>query len=312
MMEIPSDLMSITIVFLIAVLIGLTIVKIVDARMSDISINMPTINLPQQRITVKMESGEAGAMTGAADSAKVTYDPPVDMPKPKPLQQGGGSSDELCRKDLLPARTNYNPSKYHSLEGPINTKSKSIEVPPPVSKPSQSGYPAPYPRNKQTLTEPKPQPDGTTYYMDPKDMTAEQLVKFQQRAKFTNMTVRDYENWLWTFNENPGTLNGFHRSNLKVLVRGGHLSPTDMPSRHKIPDSSADQYTKIMQGADWEQVPHPEFVGYEPWNFDHFISQPSVKRNRNLRHLDYVNPDEPMKTWILTRESKKMNDNDNE
>lgn len=306
MIEIPSDLISITIVFLISVLIGLTIVKIVETRMSDISIKMPTINLPEHSITIQMSPGDAGAMTGTAESSKVTYDPPMDA-KPKPLQdiQQGGASDMICPKDLPPVRTSYNPNNYHSLSGSV--KKHTTEVPPPSSKRNQVGYPAPYPRTNLALTEPNPQPSGTTYYMDPKKMTPEQLVKFQQRAKFTNMTVKDYENWLWTYREDPGRLNGFHRANLKVIVRGGNLKPTDMPSRHKIPDSGADQYTQIMQGADWEKVSHPEFAGYEPHNFDEFIGQPRVKPNRNLRHLDYVNPDEPMKTWILTRPHKKMN-----
>ena len=135
-------------------------------------------------------------------------------------------------------------------------------------------------------------------------MTSEQLVKFQQRAKFSNMTVKDYQNWLNTFKNNPGRLTGFHRANLKVLLRGGSLDPSDMPQRTHIPDNSYDQYTKLLHGQVEDNIPQPEFLGYQPHNYEEQIGNP-LERNRSLRHLDYVNPDEPMKTWILTRGNKK-------
>src|SRR6187455_734078 len=50
---------NITIVFLITIvfgyLVGLTITNVVDQRLSDISINLPKINLPRQNIYVNLD-----------------------------------------------------------------------------------------------------------------------------------------------------------------------------------------------------------------------------------------------------------------
>jgi hypothetical protein len=136
-------------------------------------------------------------------------------------------------------------------------------------------------------------------------MSAEQLVKFQQRAKLENMTIRDYQNWLLTFSNDPGRLVGFHRGNLKVLLRGGQLESTDMPQRTRVPDNSLDQYTQIIHDQVLDNIPQPEFLGYQPHNYEEQVGHPSHQSNRDLRHLDYVNPDEPLKTWILTRDPER-------
>jgi hypothetical protein len=312
-----SDVLSITIVFLLAGLIGLTIVKIVEVRMSDISINMPAIKFPQQNITVqvKEEDTESGAgERGGGTPSKVIYNSLETM------RQGGGAggevaaplTGEVCKKTLPPARTHYNSDNYHSESKEI--VKPSIEVPKPSASPMHSSYPASYPREKMRLIEPSgsPSADGKTYYMDPKRMTPVQLVKFQQKAKFENMTVTDYQNWLRTFKNNPGQLTGYHRANLKVLVRGGQLEPIDMPQRHRVPDTSHDQYTKLLHGQVEDNIPQPEFLGYHPHNYEEHIGQAAVGKNRSLRHLDYVNPDEPLKTWALTRESEKLGSGDDD
>lgn len=313
---------SIAIVFLISALIGLTVVKVVEARMSDISINMPTIKLPKQNITVRVTDEDLGTGIGTSVRDKqgtviynsldsLDYRPSASAPAPAPptmpvptTDQEGGSGNTICKQSLPPARTVYNNNKYRSesKEMPKST----VKVPPPSSRSAQQSYPATYPRVKPVLTDPKPDATQTqTYYQDPKTMTPVQLIKFQQRAKFENMTVLDYQNWLLTFVDNPERLVGFHRANLKVLVRGGQLYPTDMPSRTRLPDNGRDQYNQIIAGTGPDQIqiqdniPQPEYLGFHPSNYEDQVGHPS--KVRNLRHLDYVNPDEPLKTWILTR-----------
>jgi hypothetical protein len=178
---------------LFSVLIGLTIVKVVEARMTDISINMPKITLPQIQVTIKDR---------------------------EQLQTGGGSG-------TTPSALQFDPSRYHSL---------SCSVPKPISTTEPARYDKeavsqePVARQPEALTEPEVAGLGTgTYYMDPKDMNAAQLVKFQHRAKFENMTVKDYERWLLTFRTTETKLSEFHRNNLKILLRGGHLIRSDLP-----------------------------------------------------------------------------------
>jgi len=342
-----SDYISIATVFLLSALIGLTIVKVIEARMTNISINMPTIKLPQQHITVQIQEEDPGTGLGIAKITKkegtVVYNSldairsiktvPVsdvveeqsggsatntESPKPIPNEAGTVCTDTLrgssCKESGLVAECGKRMENRASWLHPKDyyERSKQVQkpvttVPEPSSIRGQQSYPASYPRSIPSLGEPKPSmtPRTGTYYLDPKKMTRDQLVKFQQRAKFEHMTVQDYENWLMTFRDNPGRLNGFHRVNLKVLLRGGQLDHNDMPRRTSVPDDAMDQYTKIMYGHVLD-TPNPEYLGYQPYNFEDQLAYPVALDNRDLRHLDYVNSDEPMKTWTITRDSARL------
>jgi len=119
------------------------------------------------------------------------------------------------------------------------------------------------------------------------------------------MTVQDYTNWLMLFVSAPQQLTAFHRANLRIIIRGGKLTKEDMPQNPAVlTDPQQDYWKKISRGT-MDNVPHPEFLGYQPYNMDEQAA-PYDLTNRNLRHLDFVNPDEPLKTWELTRESKKI------
>lgn len=288
------DYVSVIIVFLISSLIGLSITKIVDSRLSDISINMPAVNLPTQEITVQIINDKHDT---TEHKGKIVYNS-LDS-----LHTGGGSATTLCKKDIPSARGTYNYVDYNSKAGP----SKSSTVVPDDSK-DHNSRPAAYPRDTPAMVEPIEPSDlhGTTYYIDPKDMSAAQLAKFQHKAKFEHMTIKDYENWLLTFRQTPEKLAGFHRGNLRILARGGSLVDSDMPKRTAVPPTSQQQYTEIINTPIDDNVPHPEFLGYQPSNFEDQIGA-SVNKNRDLRHLDYINPDEPLKTWILTRTEKPKN-----
>lgn len=302
---------------ILAIILGLMIVKIVDQRLSGISINMPTVNLPE--ITVNLKSDHMGSFTGTSYMGRAT--PKVKVVQPNssiPMfnelrtlsQHGGGNTTEInvvCKKDLPPAR-NYDERKYYSNNYAL-TKEQREKVTGPAPNPNKDhqGRPAPYPRITPELERDHPLAtnngkDGH-YYLKPEQMTPAQLVKFMEKAKFHNMTVQDYQNWLRLFMDHPEQLAAFHRSNLRVIVRGGQLTPEDMPKSQRLPNRSEHEYIqKITQGP-MENVPQPEYLGYQPYNFED--AYPGAKvRNRNLRHLDYVNRDEPYKTWILTREGK--------
>ena len=64
-----NNIVSIIIVFLISSLIGLSVVSIVDNRLSNISINMPAVNLPTQKITVQVTDEQDSGSSGSASSS---------------------------------------------------------------------------------------------------------------------------------------------------------------------------------------------------------------------------------------------------
>lgn len=310
---------------ILAIILGLMIVKIVDQRLSGISINMPTVNLPE--ITVNLKTNGNDTITGtssmgtATPKVKVVQMDQMHQPiQPIPavynslatlrVQKGGGDPDKVCKKDLPPV-INYDKKRYHSDSYALS-KEQREKVTGPTPNPSRdhSSRPAPYPRGKSALNKDHPLSNNNGkdghYYLKPEQMTPAQLAKFKEKAKFHNMTVDDYQNWLHLFTDHPEQLAAFHRSNLRVIVRGGKLTPGDMPTSQRLPNRSEHEYIqKITQGT-MENVPQPEYLGYQPHNFED--EYPGAKvHNRNLRHLDYVNRNEPYKTWILTREGKKIN-----
>jgi len=100
-----SDYISIATVFLISALIGLTIVKVVEARMTDISINMPTIKLPQQKITVQIQEEDLGTGLGLGLGSKITkkegivvYNSLDTMRTPDSETQTGGSAKPISEE----------------------------------------------------------------------------------------------------------------------------------------------------------------------------------------------------------------------
>ncbi len=310
---------------LLAAFIGLLIVKIVDARLKDISINMPTVNLPPIHINMGTTEGEGPQVTiGSLGTAVPDRQPGTANAIAVPDRQTGGAvptvkgRDEQANEKLtvtptvtlsdvqtLPQecrdRTRYIASRYESDK--VALKYTGI-TPEPSYAHNES--PAPYPRNPSALmTKPDPRSALTgQYYLDPQAMTPAQLDKFKFKAAFDKMTVVDYTNWLLLFKTESEKLSGFHRANLRVVLRGGKLSYEDLPRVSPLPPTADHEYTAKISAGTLDNVPQPDTLGYLPFNYDTNVgSEP----NRSMRHLDFINPDEPMKTWVLTRESQKVN-----
>jgi hypothetical protein len=97
---------------------------------------------------------------------------------------------------------------------------------------------------------------GPTYYKDPSLMTPAQKTKFLKTAKFGNMTIGDYINWL-LLSEKLGNPLSF--SDTKVLLKfkaGSRLSLDDIPedktSVPKQPQSAQTTFNNFMNGGDPE------------------------------------------------------------
>lgn len=337
-----ANILPFVIVTLIAAFVGLTIVKIVDYRLSDISINMPAITLPTQQITIKMNgvdsnidspslvyspTGQTGGST--TDENPLAYQPILQKKKEKQEQlalvtnqdnrdpPAAGSyfnnpiptqeketeiktetykASDACKTNIAPSNGKFNSKQYKSDITKLTYTGKTPE--PSIDHLER---PAPYPKNDVAITEPtqNKNPEKKSYYKDPVDMTPIQLIKFKNKAKFEHMNTKDYENWLGLFKNTPQQLTAFHRSNLRVIIRGGHLTENDLPRVYSLPKKSDHEYTDMMKQGILDNIPQPEYLGFEPSNNETQIGAPS-KDNRSLKHLAFINPDEPLKTWILT------------
>ena len=295
-----SNFISFIIICLISSFIGLTVVKIVDYRLSDIAIKMPAITLPPQHITIKIDDSVSIIPEIQFRSKTALVKPLNSRAQYNTLstltQQGGATDDQICKKDLLPPRTEYNKNNYKSESRAVVNVGKT----PPDSSDHLS-RPAPYPRAPQTTTEPPRSGRGESYYKDTAEMTPEQIIKFKNKANFYNMTLLDYTNWLNMFQSEPEKLSGFHRSNLRILLRGGELQQNDMPRSMPLPRKSDHEYNEKTSRGTFDNIPQPEYLGYKAHNYEDQIGAVANK-NRSLTHLAFINPDEPMKTWILTRQ----------
>lgn len=302
---------------LFAILIGLTIVRLVDWRLQEISINMPAITLPKQHIYIKLSQNEL--------ESSVMVDRPIELLSnakaivTETKQHGGGDAQIMATTDInakqrpnLEPRNHFDSHRYKSEDFPM----KNIYVTPEPTR-DHKEHPAPYPRAETVLTDPPQRQqqqtqtqtqksDRETYYLDPKDMTAEQLVRFQRKAKLDKMTIADYENWLLTFKSRPELLQAFHRGNLRILTRGGHLTDTDMPAVSKVPPGAQQEYLRLIGEGTIQNIPQPQYHGYKAWNYEQEVGAPSEEGS--LNHLAFVNPDEPLKTWILTHDKYTVND----
>lgn len=103
--------------------------------------------------------------------------------------------------------------------------------------------------------------------------------------------TEDYEKWLRLFDapNKEQQLTTFHRNNLRVLQRGGRLKAVDLPRQTVLPATANQQFREQVLHKPTENVPHPEFLGYKPANFDAGLDGSAV--NRNMRHLNFINPD---------------------
>ncbi len=193
-MKLNETCINFFVVLLMSALIGLIIIKVIEVRMNDISINMPTIKLPKPNIIVQLHTNSngyidtkaiggasastiAGTIAGAEDTAVITDIPPVVARPPSNV-------------------------RFSSASGAL--KKQSIRVP-------SAGTLDTHEERYQT------------YYKHPSDMNQVQLKKFMEHARFDKMTLKDYENWLLAHATNKHKLSLYHLDNLHTLQRDGKL-----------------------------------------------------------------------------------------
>lgn len=278
---------------LFAVLIGLTIVKIVDFRLTDISINMPTIHIPDPGLIARPDPVNS--------TVKPLKSKKVEFNSLSTLRQRGGSNIEGSNTKT---GHQFDKNMFHSNSKKLSkSEHEKIIKPTPPASTNHRAQPGSIERpdveivkvggllNKET---------GDTYYLDPKDMSQAQIAIFAHAGDVNKMTLKDYENWLHLFVQNPERLIPAHRANLRILLRGGQLIENDIPRHPEKADSKQEYTQEISQTGEILLKPQPDFLGYQPYNFEELGDWGKVN-NHNMRHLEFVNPDEPLKTWELGR-----------
>jgi hypothetical protein len=308
--------------FLVAYALGVVVVKTVDRRLSEISINMPTITLPKNHISVNIDDHVA-SISQEHGQANYTITPKSVTAS---FEQKGGSHNSHNNNDIsaspvpvpiinpsapLPSkkclrpidiekRAHFDSADYKSESGKVDKP--SVEV--PTDTRNVDSYPASYPQSRLPVFNLPKRQLVPTYYRNPADMTREQILKFKSKAKFNNMTVQDYENWLLLFYEDPQNLESRHRSKLNILLKGGRLDVKDLPQGESPapPLTAEGRFHKNYPGY-ITNLPHSDTGPQYAYNFDDYDSYTPPS---GMKHLTLVNPDESLKTGNADIETRPL------
>ena len=72
--------------------------------------------------------------------------------------------------------------------------------------------------------------DEDTNYKNPKDMSADQKLRFKNLRSISRMTIKDYKRWLLLNKSTPGKLSEIHNKNLSKILSNEKLTIADLPS----------------------------------------------------------------------------------
>jgi len=305
-----SNVVDIIIIIFIVVLLssglGLIIVQTVDNRLSNISINMPEIIVPPAKVVLEVNNELPNGLN-IQPQTKYRIKPKNKSIK-VPEQQGAGSESPMC-KNTTPRH--FDSKLYRSESKKIN-KPKQLTI--PTDTAHKKSLPAPYPSQPET-TEPLPLPLNNTssiqYYKNPEEMTVTQKYKFKTKAKFNNMTIKDYTNWLQLYRDDVENLSKHNRKNLKNFLKGQTLNVIDIPKDELIaPPTASSNYEKLTGISQKQEKIHHD-TDVQAANYDDFEQfMPPVK----MKHLSHFNPDtddkfnSPFLSCMRPTQSRKNND----
>ncbi len=211
---------------IVAYILGLTLVNVVDKRLSNIS-----INVPKQNVTLNVE--------------------PFSNPK---LKLDSSDSPDLpkSRKYNTTFKPNNAPTHYADIQQEVT----DISTPEINGMDQFRDY-----RLRPDLFNQSSAPEnvclinhvhgncsyGPTNYQDPSDMTS-----LERRAFATNypqnLTIQDYVNWLWSNKRNP-SLSREHMTNLKKIKTNKPLryeaGVTPPPSKPTNPTTASEHFANL-------------------------------------------------------------------
>ena len=240
-----NNIINLILIFLLTAicgyLLGITITNVVDQRLSDISINLPKINLPRQNIYVNLDMDsivknksikpENINVENQFESYRSDLGPNFQLKSQhdaiQPLKPAN-TANQLAQS-LEPYSSDKSYKSYEGYENNDNENELQIE---------QTGAGQKFTQTISVNNIPKKINDskikvtydyGPTYYKHPQDLTNKQLQKFKLKAKIDKMTLQDYVNWVILFDENIQDLPQIHHKNLNKIKNGIRLLFNDIP-----------------------------------------------------------------------------------
>lgn len=266
------------IIVMLSYALGLIIVQTVDHRLSNISINMPEIKVPRANVVVKM--GNNMKTVTATSSADQLYYQVRPKNKGIRITQTGGAASKLCNKS---EPRHFDSKAYKSESAKATAPAKTN----PTEDAIVHSLPATYPHKSEAVNTRDIEEGDGTHYKDPAEMTPEQQVKFKNKAKYSKMTLRDYQNWLRLFTDDPHNLSQSDRKNLR---RVDSLTVDDIP-KTPIPDAQQN-YDKLLHTTHKlsPDITQPsDVLAANSFDFDQFMP------SKRLKHMTHFNPDEDLK-----------------
>ena len=290
----------ITIVF--GCLLGLAVVRVVDRRLSQISINLP-------KITIPMGTSHASyQLSPPQDSIQPLYENFSDKTLPAPtsnavqnassaFQQATNTVDDIVRQQTttVAKETGEALQQVARVVSGDRVSGDRVSTVPSVGCNTDKDCNIVY-GNGLNLCRANHQCHcvkgsgqfchyGPTYYKDPKDMTPDQLKKFKTMAEMYRMTLQDYINWLNLFAEEQDVLPPRHFANLQKIKKGLPLTVDQIPRDSIPPPMTAQEYFHQMYGYD-DQL-NLDTAGVQiPSNY---MDYSQFETPRNLKHLDESN-----------------------
>lgn len=183
--------------FVLAYVLGTSVLFLIDHKMNDISINMPKINIGNNPEIYTTKSSSTDPLNYWNNDNSKTK---------KGTENNKQIGGNISSSTLIPY-----PNKVkilHENSPKIINKFKQIES---------------FESNNHS---------SNTYYKDPKQMTEKQKNKFKYRAKLDKMTLVDYQNWLTMYKDTDEELSEKHRHNLYNLLRVGRAGVTQRDLNH--------------------------------------------------------------------------------
>lgn len=211
---IKNNVHNVLIFFLLliaAMILGMTIVNVVDKRLSEV-----TIKIPKQNVVVNLPSNnnindqvETFVSNSSENVSANTLKAPLVQSKNTVV---GCTSDTEC--NMAPWQNGEN----------VCLKNNKCQCTTGTGTFCQN---------------------GPTNYPDPKDMSETDRKIFKITYP-RNMTLQDYINWLWLYKEDPDDLTIEHRKNFEAIKKGIHITYADKPSAKEAPPLTSEQYFEKM------------------------------------------------------------------
>lgn len=215
-----TNLLIFFFVIILAMVFGMTIVNVVDKRLSEV-----TIKIPKQEVVVNMPTESSPQYSSSpSSSSSSSFPSPSSTPSPFSTVEGFTSDHTLHSKPQKPSPSPQKSKSNHNLT-PFTNGNESVCTKQHAHGSGVGGL-CQY---------------GPTNYAYPPDMspTDRQIFKMTYPA---NMTLQDYINWLWLYQNTPDLLTKDHRKNFEALKRGMVLSYSDMPSSKNSPPLNSEEY----------------------------------------------------------------------